>query len=388
MRPSDRTRRLAQSEIRAISKKINAVNGINLGQGICDMPTPAPIREAAKQAIDENRSIYSHYAGAEVLRRGILEKVRSYNRIPLDSIEQIVVSAGSTGVFTAGVLALLNPGESAVLFEPFYGYHRHVMQLLGVEPRYVTMKEPNWDVPWVALEDAIDETTRAIVLTTPGNPNGKVWSRQELETVLEVAVRRDLTIITDEIYEYMLYDGRKHVSLASLPGAFDRTLTISGFSKTYNMTGWRLGYATGPVDIIGHMGLINDLVYICAPTPLQHGVAAAFDMPASYFEEMARSYDAKRTLMCTTLENIGFHVTWPQGSYYVLASFRPLSADAGFHDDEAAANSMVDRAGVGTVRGASFFSDPADGRYLLRFCFAKEMPVLEEACSRLLRAFG
>ncbi len=388
MRLSERTRQLAQSEIRAISQKINAVNGINLGQGICDMPTPDPIKAAAKRAIDEDRSIYSHYAGAANLRSAILEKVRSYNRIPVESIDQIVVSAGSTGAFATALLTLLNPGDGAILFEPFYGYHRHLLQIFGFEPQYVTLESPEWEVPWQALEDTINPGTRAIVVTTPGNPNGKVWSRAELERLLDIAQRRDLTIIADEIYEYMLYDGREHVSVASLPGGFDRTITLSGFSKTYNMTGWRLGYATGPTDALDNMGLINDLMYICAPTPLQHGVAAAFEMPDRYFSEMASDYDSRRTLMCSTLEKIGFDVVWPQGAYYVLASFEPRSSDPRFSDDATAAATLVDTAGIGTVRGASFFSDPVDGRYLLRFCFAKDIPVLQEACDRLLRAFG
>jgi aminotransferase len=186
----------------------------------------------------------------------------------------------------------------------------------------------------------------------------------------------------------MLYDGREHVSLASLDGAFDRTVTLSGFSKTYNMTGWRLGYAIAPAPLIGPMGLLNDLFYICAPTPLQYGVAAAFDMPDSYFVDLSASYAAKRELMCRTLEGIGFSVPWPQGSYYVLASFEPLSQTPGFESDEAACETLIRRSGVGTVRGASFFNRPEDGRHYLRFCFAKEMPVLEEACFRLERAFG
>jgi len=388
MRPSDRTSSLAQSEIRAISNKINAVNGINLGQGICDMPTPDAIKAAARQAIDENRSIYSHFAGVEALRTSILDKVRDYNRIPATSVDEIVVSVGSTGVFTAAILALLNPGEGAILFEPFYGYHRHVLQLFGAVPQYVTLRGHDWEVPWSELEESVTDDTRVIVLTTPGNPHGKVWTREELERILDLARRRDLAVITDEIYEYMLYDDRKHVSFASLDGAYDRTITLSGFSKTFNMTGWRLGYAVGPSDVLEQMGLINDLVYICAPTPLQHGVKSAYDMDPEYFSRMAADYDEKRSLMCRTLERIGFDVPWPQGAYYVLASFKPRSDEDGFGDDGQAVQTLVDRAGVGAVRGSAFFHRADDGRHFLRFCFAKEMPVLEEACDRLVRAFG
>jgi aminotransferase len=387
MRQSDRTAVLGQSEIRAISKRINAVNGINLGQGICDMPAPEPVREAAKRAIDEHRSIYSHHAGIEELRRGILAKAQSYNRIPVTSPDEIVVSVGSTGVFTAAVLSLFNPGEGAIVFEPFYGYHRDLLRLFGIVPQYVRLRGREWDVPWDELEHAVTAASRAIVLTTPGNPNGKVWTREELTKLLDLAKRHDLTIISDEIYEYMLYDGRPHVSPASLDGGYDRTITLSGFSKTYNMTGWRLGYAVGRPPLIENMALINDLVYICAPTPLQHGVSAAFGMDDAYFSELSDDYDTKRTMMCTTLERIGFDVPWPQGAYYVLASFEPRADEDGFKDDAQAVLTLIDRAGVGAVRGSAFFSNPDDGRYLLRFCFAKEMPVLAEACERLERAF-
>ena len=235
----------------------------------------------------------------------------------------------------------------------------------------------------------VTDQTKAIIVNTPGNPNGKVWSRSELEQLLEIMQRHDLFGITDEIYEYLLYDGREHVSLASLPGAFERTITLSGFSKTYNMTGWRLGYAVGPESIIDKMGLLSDLIYICAPTPLQYGVAEAFEMDTRYFVDMAKAYDEKRALMCSTLEEIGFIVPWPEGSYYVLADFSPLAGrDEGFEDDVTACKTLVDRAGVGTVPGHSFYERAEDGRFFLRFCFAKELPVLEEACRRLKAALG
>jgi aminotransferase len=207
--------------------------------------------------------------------------------------------------------------------------------------------------------------------------------------MLEIMEAHDLYAITDEIYEYMTYDGREHVSLASLPGAYERTVTLSGFSKTYNMTGWRLGYAVGPEAILGRTGLINDLVYICAPSPLQHGVAEAFDMDPLYFDEMLAAYTKKRTLMCETLERCGFAFTWPEGSYYVLANFEQLSKTRdGFEDDQAACDTLIREAGVAAVPGNSFFADPEDGKYFLRFCYAKQLPILEEACRNLLDAFG
>lgn len=386
---ADRTQNLKQSGIRAITFAVNAVDGINLGQGICDLPTPDPIKEAAHAAIDNDKSIYTPYAGIPELREGILQKVRQFNRIPISSIDEIMVSGGSTGAFVATAMSLFNPGDECILFEPFYGYHTGLLDLLGVKQVTLPLSIPDWKIDFDALEAAITSRTKAILICTPNNPCGKVWTKEELERLLVILQKHDLYAITDEIYEYMTYDGREHLSLASLPGAFERTITLSGFSKTYNMTGWRLGYAVGPEEIIARMGLINDLIYICAPSPLQYGVAAAFDMDDSYFSDLADDYDAKRTLMCETLEACGFNVPWPEGAYYVLADFSPLAEKRpGFENDAQAAMTLIEDAGVGAVPGSSFFSDPERGKFYLRFCYAKKMHDLEEACRRLRAAYS
>ena len=386
---ADRTQNLKQSNIRAITLMLKGVDGINLGQGICDMPTPDPIKNGAKAAIDGDESIYSYYGGIDSLRTALLEKARTYNHIPAKGMDDVMVTVGSTGAFVATIFTLLNAGDEVIVFEPYYGYHVNLLEVMGATVKTITTRPPSWDIDFDAVEAAITDRTKAVIVNTPGNPNGKVWYRAELERMVRLLEKHDLFAITDEIYEYMLYDDREHVSLASIPGAYDRTITLSGFSKTYNMTGWRLGYAIGPEPIIERMGLLADLIYICAPTPLQHGVAEAFSMSQEYFSEMAASYARKRDLMCRTLEDIGFLVPWPQGSYYVLADFSPLRERfSGFTDDAEASRTLVDRAGIGTVAGRSFFADPADGDSCLRFCFAKEYPVLEEACRRLKAAFG
>jgi aminotransferase len=301
----------------------------------------------------------------------------------------VMVSVGSTGAFVAAIFALLEPDDEVILFEPFYGYHRNLLDLIGVTLKYVSTQAPDWSIDFDALEKIITPKTKALVITTPNNPSGKVWTRAELEQLLALMERHDLYAITDEIYEYMLYDGHEHVSLASLPGAYARTITLSGFSKTYNMTGWRLGYAVARPPLIDKMGLLNDLFYICAPAPLQYGVAEAFEMAETYFAEMMEAYTAKRRLMCETLEQIGFDVPWPQGSYYVLADFERFArTHPGFDDAATASRTLVREAGVATVAGHSFFETPERGRYYLRFCFAKEMPVLEQACRQLLETFG
>jgi aminotransferase len=349
------------------------------------MPVPDAIKAAAHDAIEADRSIYTSYAGIHRLRAAILHKLKTYNGLTGVSADDIVVSAGSTGAFVATVFALLDPGDEAILFEPYYGYHRNILRLTGATVRSVPMRLPQWSIDFDALESAISPRTRLIVVNTPGNPSGKVWTRAELERLHEVIARHDLVAVTDEIYEYMVYDDRRHVSLASLPGAAERTVTISGFSKTYNMTGWRLGYAVAPPPLAEKIGLLNDLFYVCAPSPLQYAVADA-DIPADYHQRLLDDYARKREMMVGALEAAGLEVLRPEGAYYVLARFESLSRRRdGFDSDRVACETLIREAGVASIPGSSFFDDPEDGRYFLRFCFAKEFDVLEEACERLRR---
>lgn len=385
---AERTDALKQSDIRAVTQQVNAVDGINLGQGICDLPTPEPIRERTRQAITEDRSIYSHYAGIAPLRQAILEKAQSYNDLPATDIDEVMVSVGSTGAFVTAAMALLEAGDEVILFEPFYGYHRNILELTGATIRYVPLGEPGDTLNAEVLQHTINENTKAVIVTTPVNPSGKVWARHELETLLDLMEQHNLVAITDEIYEYMLYDDHEHVSLASLPGAYERTITLSGFSKSYNVTGWRMGYAVAPPHLIEKMGLLNDLFYICAPRPLQHGLLAALEeLGDDYIAQMQADYAARRQMLCETLEAIGFDVPWPEGAYYVLADFAPLQATHdGFEDDKAACHTLVQEAHVASVPGGSFYQYPEDGRTKLRFCFAKELPILEKACNQLRTA--
>jgi aminotransferase len=387
---ADRAVALEQSDIRAVTRRVEEVDGINLGQGVCDLPTPEPIKARAHQAIRDDESIYSHYAGIEPLRRAVLEKEQAYNDVPATSPEEVVVGVGSTGVFVSAAFTLLDAGDEVILFEPFYGYHRNILELTGATIRYVPLGGPESTFDRTAMEEALTPDTKAVVVNTPANPSGKVWSRDELSTLVDVLQAHDLVALTDEIYEYMLYDGAEHVSLASLPGASDRTITISGFSKAYNVTGWRLGYGVAPAPIAEKMGLMNDLLYICAPRPLQHAALAAFeDLDDDYITDLQADYATRRELMCETLEDIGFDVPWPDGAYYVLADFEPLAATHdGFANDKAACDTLIDEAHIGSVTGRSFYRDPSDGRFQLRFCFAKEIPVLKQACEQLREAFG
>jgi aminotransferase len=381
---------LEQSDIRSVTRQVERVDGINLGQGVCDLPTPDPIKARAQQAIRDDESIYSHYAGIEPLRRTILEKEQSHNEVPATSPEEVVVGVGSTGVFVSAAFTLLEEGDEVVLFEPFYGYHRNILELTGATIQYVPLGGPESTFDPTAVEDVVTPNTKAVVVNTPANPSGKVWTHAELSQLVDLLHAHDLVAITDEIYEYMLYDGAEHVSPASLSGAYERTITISGFSKAYNVTGWRLGYGVAPAPIAEKMGLMNDLLYICAPRPLQHAALAAFDdLDDDYVAQLQSDYAERRQLMGDTLEAIGFDVPWPDGAYYVLARFDDRARrDDRFEDDAAACQTLIEEARVGTVTGRSFYAHPGDGRNQLRFCFAKEMPVLRQACDQLRAAFG
>jgi aminotransferase len=387
---AERARPLEQSDIRSVTRRVEAVDGINLGQGICDLPTPQPIKDRAHRAISEDRSIYSHHAGIEPLRRAILEKAQRENDLPAAGPDEVMVGVGSTGCFVAAAFSLLEAGDEVILFEPFYGYHKNILELTGATIRYVPLGGPDATFDRAAVADVVTPDTKAVIVNTPANPSGKVWTRDELAALLDLMEAHDLVAITDEIYEYMLYDGAEHVSLGSLPGAYERTITLSGFSKTYNITGWRLGYGVAPPPIAEKMALMNDLLYICAPRPLQHAALAAFDtLDEAYIAQLQDDYAERRELMCETLEAIGFDVPWPQGAYYTLADFSALQdRHDGFADDAAACETLVEEARVASVTGRSFYEDDADGCTELRFCFAKELPVLKQACTQLRTAFG
>ena len=371
---------IAQSEIRIMSVECDRVRGINLAQGICDTEVPEPVLRGAVDAIRSRQNSYTRLDGVTTLRRAIARKMREYNHVEADPEGEIVVTAGSTAAFYSACMALLNPGDEVIVFEPYYGYHVNTLRALDCVPVYLTMHPPEWIFSREHLERAITAKTRAVIINSPANPSGKVFSREELELIAELAFRNDLFVITDEIYEYFLYDENEHISPASLPGMAERTITISGFSKTYSITGWRIGYAVCNARWAHSIGYFHDLAYICAPSPFQHGVTAGLDeLTPDFYRDLATEYRAKRDLLCTTLEQIGLAPSWPQGSYYVLAD---VSSLPGTSSKEKAMH-LLGQAGVASVPGEAFFSE--GGRKLLRFCFAKTDSDLQEACRRLSR---
>ena len=379
MNTSDRTGRLAQSDIRAMTLACGKVNGINMSQGVCDTPVPEVVVQAAKDAFDQGHNTYSRYDGITELRQAIALKLATYNRITADPETNVTVSAGATGAFQAACMALLNPGDEIILFAPFYAYH--IQAILAVEaiPRYVPMREPDWSWTTHELEQAITARTKAIVVNTPGNPSGKIFSRREMEQIAEIACRRDLMVLTDEIYEYFVFDGREHISMASLPNMAQRTITIGGYSKTFSITGWRIGYSVAEARWAKAIGAMSDVLYVCAPTPLQHGVAAGIQaLPKSFYAGLATEYQQKRDRFCRALSKAGLPPSIPQGAYYVLADVSRLPG----HTGRDRAMYLLDKTGVAGVPGEAFFAG-SEGNRFMRFCFAKTYEDLERASHRI-----
>lgn len=362
-----------------MSVESDRVHGINLAQGVCDTDLPTPVVEAAIAAIHNQQNIYTRLDGIASLRGAIAEKMTQYNRVVCSADTGVLVTSGATGAFFAACMALLNPGDEVLLFEPFYGYHRNTLTTLRVRSVTVPLDAPHWQLDLDRLKQAITPRTRALVINTPCNPSGKVFTRGELEVIAELAEQHDLFVITDEIYEYFLCDGVEHVSFASLPGMAERTITISGFSKTFSVTGWRLGYLVADPRWIPAIGYFHDLVYVCAPAPLQHGAAAGLlQLSDGFYSELAKEYQDKRDLLVQALTAAGLTPSVPDGAYYILAdSSRIPGARA-----REKARALLAKCGVAAVAGSAFFNE-GRGENLLRFCYAKKYAPLQEACQRL-----
>jgi len=378
MRIGSRLGSLVVSDIRAMTRACDAVGGINLGQGICDLPTPPTVADGAIDAIRTNKVVYTAPEGIAPLREAVAAKVSRRYGLSYDPASEVVVTSGATGGFAAACMALFEPGDQVVLFEPYYGYHLNMAIALGLEPVLVPMMPPDWRFDADAFAKAITPRTRGVILCTPANPSGKIWSRDEPDALTRICAERDLITVTDEIYEHILFDGNEHVPLATRPGARERTVTLSGFSKTFAVTGWRLGYLTAPPELARRITIAHDLLYVCAPTPLQHAMVAALSMPEGYYTQMTADYARKRDILCSALADAGLTPYVPQGAYYVLADMRKLGAP----NAKAAAMALLERTKIASVPGTSFYRNPV-GETLSRFCFAKDFDVLEEAARRL-----
>lgn len=376
---SRRSAHIEQAEIRSMSIECERMGGINLAQGVCDTSVPVPVREEAHRGIEEGVNSYTRFDGLAQLREAIAEKISSFNGIQANPETDIIVSAGSTGAFYCACLALLDPGDEVILFEPYYGYHINTLLAVEAQPRYVRLHPPQWSFLREDLEAAVTPRTKAILVNTPANPSGKVFTRSELQMLAEFATRHDLFVFTDEIYEHFIYDGRSHISPASIEGLADRTITISGFSKTLSITGWRIGYSVSAPQWAQRIGYMNDLVYVCAPAPLQYGVALGLPrLNSAFYHGLTDEYSRKRQKLCRALTQAGLNPFTPQGAYYVLADVSSLPGSS----SKDKAMFLLKETGVASVPGDAFFQS-AEGKNIVRFCFAKPDDVLDEACRRL-----
>ncbi len=379
---SDRSQIMTHSDIRAMTIECAKVSGINLAQGVCDLDIPPLVVAAAKKAIDDGWNTYTRFDGLPVLREAIAKKVKSFNGLEADAEKNLICSEGTTGAMYATCLALLNPGDEVIVPAPYYQYHCFTLQMVGAKPVTPNLgPPPEWKFDANAIQECINKKTKAIIINTPSNPTGKVYSRTELKALRDICVDNDLFCFTDEIYEYFIYDGKKHISPASIDGMEERTITISGYSKSFSITGWRVGYAHCHEKWKNTIGYVNDLVYVCTPTPFQIATAKGIEeLPSSYYSGICEEYAGKRTMMLDACKKAGLEAYKPEGAYYVLADVSSVpgktAKDKAIH--------ILKKTGVAAVPATAFFPDDG-GDKMVRFCFAKRDPVLKEACERLAK---
>jgi len=375
--------RMVQSEIRAMTVESDRVGGVNLAQGVCDTEVPEVVAEGAIKAIREGHNIYTRLDGIPRLRRAIAEKTERMQRIVVDPERELLVTSGATGAFHAVSMALFDPGDEVLLFEPFYGYHVGTLKTLRAVPVIVELEGPEWRLDLERVRAAITPRTRAVVVNTPSNPAGKVFTRKELEGLAAIAREHDLFVLTDEIYEHFIYGDAKHVSPAVVDGMRERTIVMSGYSKTFSVTGWRIGYVIADAKWIGAIGYFHDLLYVCAPSPFQHAVADGIEqLGQTFYARLAMDHEVKREMMLSALRDAGMTPHVPDGAYYVLASTTGLEGVLEGTNAAQRARSLLKKTGVAAVAGSAFFR-AGKGEDLLRFCFAKKDEDLADACRRL-----
>jgi aminotransferase len=371
--------RVLQSEIRAMTMECDRMGGVNLAQGVCDTDAPAVVVEGAIAAIRAGHNIYTRLDGIARLRQAIAAALRKDRGLVVDADREVLVTSGATGGFHAAAMALLNPGDEVILFEPFYGYHANTLTSMRVKPVIVPLADPDWTLDLDALRAAITPRTRAMMVNTPANPSGKIFSRAELEALGAIAAEHELFIFTDEIYEYFLYGGAEHISPAMLDGMRERTILMSGFSKTFSITGWRLGYLVADAKWLGAISYFHDLTYVCAPSAFQHGAAAGLEqLGPEFYTKLARDHEVKRDRLASALRDAGLAPHVPAGAYYILADASRIPGENAAQK----ARTLLAQTGVASVAGSAFFR-PGGGENLLRFCFAKKDDALEDACTRL-----
>jgi aspartate/methionine/tyrosine aminotransferase len=376
-----RVQYFSESVIREMTRIATQAGAINLGQGMPDFDPPESVKEAACRAILDGFNQYAITWGAPSLRQAIAQKARQFNGIACDADENVTVCCGATECMMATMLALVDPGDEVVIFQPFYENYGPDALLSGATPVWVRLHPPDWRFDPDELRRAFSPRTRAIIINTPNNPTGRVFTHAELSLIAQLCQEFDAIAIADEIYEYIRYVDTPHISIATLPGMAERTVTISGLSKTFSMTGWRLGYCIAPGPISNAIRKAHDFLTVGAPHPLQVAGAAALALPQSYYDELCQAYRRRKDVLLPYLRQAGFELTEPEGAYYVLADIRPLS-DA---DDHTFTRWLIREIGVSGVPGSSFHTPAQLGRHFIRFMFAKREETLHQAGERLLQ---
>ncbi len=376
---SARIAEFRESVIREMTRLALEHGAVNLAQGFPDFAAPAEVKTAARNAIAEDINQYSITWGAVPFRNAIRDYYQRFYRIEVDPQREITVCCGATEGMVASLLALMNPGDEVVLFEPFYENYWPDSQLSGAVCHYVRLRPPDWTFDPDELRAAFTGRTRAFILNSPNNPTGRVFSRSEITQIARLCEEHDCLLITDEIYEHIVFDGERHVPPITLEGMRERCVLVNSLSKTFSVTGWRVGWVIAPPELTASIRKVHDFLTVGAATPLQQAGVTALNLPDSYFSELAHSYQQKRDLLVGILENTGFKCHVPKGAYYIMCDISAF----GFESDVAFCKYLVEDAGVAAVPGSSFFSDPADGQQLIRFCFAKRPETLQAAADRL-----
>ena len=357
---------------------------VNLSQGAPDFAAPDALKQAACDAIRRDINQYSIASGAISLREAIAAQFKVRHGVAVDAERQVTVCCGSTEAMLATMLACIDPGDEVIVFEPFYENYGPDTILAGATPAYIQLTPPDWSFDRERLARAFSDRTRAIVINTPTNPTGKVFTRDELAFIAELCQRWDVIAISDEIYEHIVFDDARHVPIATLPGMTERTVTISGLSKSYSVTGWRVGWAIAPAALTGGIRKMHDFLTVAAPSPLQEAGAVALGLPESYYRGMAAEYQRLRDWLIGILERHGFVCYKPEGAFYVMTDISGF----GFDNDVEFARYLVKDVGVATIPGSSFYIDPRDGASLVRFCFSKRDETIREAEKRLAKLRG
>jgi aminotransferase len=377
---SQRISRFTESVIRDMTRQAMAKGAINLAQGFPDFPAPAILKQAATDAIEADINQYPITWGAKPLRDAIASKYRRTYEMDYDPEQEITVCCGATEGMVASLLAVLNPGDEVVLFEPFYENYGPDTQLCGAETRYVSLHAPDWRFDPDELRRAFNPRTKAIILNSPNNPTGKVFSREELQQIAALCQEFDALAITDEIYEHILYEGAVHVPIASLPGMRDRSILVNSMSKTYSVTGWRVGWVLAPPDLSNSIRKVHDFLTVGAAAPLQAAGVIALNLPDDYYRGLATEYAKRRDHIINDLESAGFRCFRPSGAYYVMTDVSAF----GYADDLAFIRHLIDNVGIAAVPGSSFYSQSCGSSQQVRFCFCKKYETLESA-GNLLR---